>query len=90
MGMGVGMDMGIGMGMGMDMDMHMPKSMHMHVSMTLLDQVTASQLCVTLPTESLDALMGVTDGLLLAVLGEGARCVQELDLEEERDLAGEP
>ena len=54
-----------------------------------MDQVTASQLCVTLPTESLDALMGVTDGLLLAVLGEGARCVQELDLEEERDLAGE-
>ena len=54
-----------------------------------LDQVAAAQLCVTVPTETLDALTGVTDELLLAVLGQSITYMQGLAVDEEGELAEE-
>ena len=54
-----------------------------------VDQVAAAQLCVTVPTETLDALTGVTDELLLAVLGQSITYMQGLAVDEEGELAEE-
>ena len=46
-------------------------------------------MCVTVPTESLDALEGVTDSLLLAVLGQSITFMQGELVDEEGELAEE-
>ena len=54
-----------------------------------MDQVAAAQLCVTVPTESLDALTGVTDALLLAMLNQSITFMQGELVDEEGELTEE-
>ena len=57
--------------------------------MVPLGQVTAAQFCVTVPTETLDALTGVTDDLLLAMLNQSITFMQGELVDEEGELTEE-
>ena len=63
--------------------------MQTHMHLMLFDQVAAAQLCVTVPTESLDALTGVTDALLLAMLNQSITFMQGELVDEEGELTEE-